>query len=234
MEQMTLFWVLGGLLILTLVLASIAQRYHAYVEERRRQIERILQRIVELEEIVRRLQGLPLPPELMPLLYRDILARLYVIKQVYSRQPGIDERIAGTTRAQATAEHAPVGSTELHELEFEQLMRGLGQVHWMLQERRFVAPITEDERSRLMQGIAMSRAESHYRYHRRLAERRAQEGQLHQALWHCNQVRRFLLDEAPENELIDTWYREFDERYRAILKLLDDQSTESSPEPTSE
>jgi hypothetical protein len=229
MEQITLFWVLGGLLILTLMLASIAQRYHAYVEERRRQIERILQRTAELEEIVRRLQGLPLPPELVPLLYRDILARLYVIKQIYSRQPGIDKKIAETTREQAATEHTPAPSTELQELEFKRLMQGLSQVHWMLQERRFVTPVDEAERGRLMQDIEMCRAESLYRFHRPLAERRAQEGQLHQALWHCNQVRRFLRDEAPENELTDSWYREFDERYRAISKLL--QSRESPSEP---
>ena len=44
---MTLFFVLGGLLFLALVLASIAQRYQDYVEERRRRVESILRRVGE-------------------------------------------------------------------------------------------------------------------------------------------------------------------------------------------
>ena len=46
MEQMTLFFVLGGLLFLALMLASIAQRYQDYAEERRRRIESILRLII--------------------------------------------------------------------------------------------------------------------------------------------------------------------------------------------
>ena len=235
MEQMTLYMVLGGLLILTLVLASIAQRYHAYVEERRRRIERILKRVEGLEDVVRQLHGLPVPADGLRLLYRDILARLEVIRQVYSRQPGIGERVAGATAAQAALEEsAPLASVVLSEPEMERLMRGLGQLIWMLQERRFVTPLDEDERERLTQSLSLWRAEAHYRYHRRQAAHLVEQSQLHQALWHCNQVRQFLRDSGPETASTRSWYQELDERYRAISAELSGHSAESSSEPPSE
>ena len=229
---MTLYMVLGGLLILTLVLASIAQRYHAYVEERRRRIERILKRVEGLEDVVGQLRGLPVPADGLRLLYRDILARLEVIRQVYARQPGIGERIARTAAAQSAVEEAaPLASVELKEPEMERLMRGLGQLLWMLQERRFVTPVGEDERERLAQNLALWRAEAHYRYHRRQAARLVEQSQLHQALWHCNQVRQFLRDSGPDTPLISGWYEEIDARCRAISAEISGHSAESSSEP---
>ncbi len=61
MVQMKLYLVLGGLLILTLVLASIAQRYYVHEAQWRRQIERILRRVDEFDELSGLFQGLPLP-----------------------------------------------------------------------------------------------------------------------------------------------------------------------------
>jgi hypothetical protein len=231
MEQMTLFMVLGGLLILTLVLASIAQRYHAYVEERRRQIERILRRIEELEAVLVQLQGLPVPSEGLRLLYRDILARLEVIRQVHPRQPGIADRIAkGSEALSAVGESAPLASVVLSESDMERLMRGLGQLLWMLQERRFVTPVSEDERQRMLQHLILWRAEAHYRYHRRRADALVGQGQLHQALWHCGQVRQLLRDMGADSDVTRSWYREIDERYRAISAQISGQSPGSPSE----
>ncbi len=232
---MTLFLVLGGLLILTLVLASIAQRYHAHVEERRRQIERILRRVEELEDILGQLRDLPVPAKALQLLYRDILARLEVIRQVHPRQPGLADRIAKARGAQSTlGERAPLASVELSESEIERLMRGLGQLLWMLQERRFVVPVGDDERERMLQRLALWRAEAHYRFHRRLAAALVAQGQLHQALWHCGQVRQLLRELGTDDASSRSWYREIDERYRTISAELSGQPSESPPESPSE
>jgi hypothetical protein len=233
MEQMTLFIVLGGLLILALVLASIAQRYHAYVEERRRQIERILRRVDEIQEIVQRLQGLAVPPEVLQLLQSDILARLEVVKQVHPRQPGIDGMIGKARSAQAGSEQGGAAPSALSEADFERLMRGLGQVKWMLKEGRFLVSQNGEESGRMMQSIVFCQAESIYRFHRRETERRAKEGQLHQALWHCNQARQFLRDEGPDNESTREWYREMDQRYREISAEISGQSSAPSEESPS-
>ncbi|MES9930350.1 MAG: pyruvate-flavodoxin oxidoreductase, partial [Candidatus Thiodiazotropha sp. 6PDIVS] len=63
MEQTTLFIVVGGLLVLTLVLASIIQRYNDFVEERNQKVQRILNRVTEIEALIQRIPGLPVPVE---------------------------------------------------------------------------------------------------------------------------------------------------------------------------
>ena len=234
MEQMTLYLVLGGLLILTLVLASIAQRYQAYVEERRRHIERILRRVDELDELAGQLRGLPLPPGVMTLLRRDALARLEVIRQVHPRHPGISGLIEGAKTALEEAKAAPAASPDLDEMALGRLTRGLGRVDWMLREQRFVAPMKEGEGQQFQQAIAMQQAESLYRFHSRQAEIRTAADDLHQALWHCNQVRQFLREQGLDNERTREWYREMDQRHRELLNQLKGQSSESPPESPSE
>lgn len=234
MEQMTLYLVLGGLLILTLVLASIAQRYHAYLEERRRQIERILRRVDELDELAGKLQGLPLPPGVMALLRRDALARLEVIRKIHPRHPGLATRIESAKAAMAEVEAGQKSPQALDEALLDRLMKGLGQVDWMLREQRFVAPLEPGEGESLRQAIVMQQAESLYRFHSRQAEKRAAAGEQHQALWHCNQVRQFLREQGPDNEQIQAWLQDIDRRYQALLAELKGQSSETPPESPSE
>jgi hypothetical protein len=232
MEQMTLYLVLGGLLILTLVLASITQRYNAYVEERRRQIERILRRVDELDELAGQLQGLPLPAGVMALLRRDVLARLEIIRQVHPRHPGISGLIESAKAALAEAQITSAIGQELDEISLGRLTRGLRRVDWMLREQRFVAPLNEAEAQQLQQAIAMQQAEALYRFHSRQAEMRTAGDDLHQALWHCNQVRQFLREQGPDNEQTREWYQEMDQRHRELFAQLN-YSSESPPESPS-
>jgi hypothetical protein len=227
MGQMTIFYVLGGLLILTLMLASIAQRYHAYVEERRRQVEKILRRVAELEELITRMTGLPVPLEAERLLHEEILARLEVVKGIHHRHQGIDHRIA---QAKSTlASLAPRESaTNLDDNQMEILVRGLAELRWMVQERRFIAPLSEPLRASLLELLIMRRAEWLYRYHRRGIEHMLREDKLHQALWHCNQLHSFLLNEGPDNEQAQAWMREAEERRRQIEAEINGQSKSPS------
>jgi hypothetical protein len=52
-------------------------------------------------------------------------------------------------------------------------------------------------------------------------------------LWHCNQARQFLRDEAPDNESSREWYREMDQRYREISAEISGQFSAPSEEPPS-
>jgi hypothetical protein len=229
MESMTLFFVLGGLLFLTLTLASIAQRYQAYVEERRRRVRRILQRVGELEETLFRMSGLPVPVEAERIVRSEILARLQIAKTVHPGYRGIDAMIAAAEKT--AAEVKPVGGGRLLDhARLESLLQTLGEVLWMLKERRNISPLTETSPRQLMLAIAQRRAECVYRYHWHEADHMAQDGQLHQALWHCRRILSFIDENGPEDDQVDTWYREAGSRCREIEKQLRGQSNESSPE----
>jgi hypothetical protein len=233
MEQMTLYLVMGGLLILTLALASIAQRYNAYVEERRRKVERILRRVEELDELAGQLRGLPLPPGLMALLRRDALARLEVVRQIHPRHPGLSGLIEQAKASLAETQIVHSAPQTLDEGMLNRLMKGLGRVSWMLQEQRFMTPLQEAEGAQLGRAIAMQQAEQLYRFHMRQVEKRSTAGELYQALWHCNQVRQFLRDKAPDDEQTEVWYQAVDERYRSLTAQLKGQSSEAPPESPS-
>jgi hypothetical protein len=204
------------------------------VEERRRQIERILRRVDELDELAGQLTGLPLPPGVMALLRRDALARLEVIRQVHARHPGIAGLIQDAKTALDEAQATPSASPQLDEMMLGRLTKGLGRVDWMLREQRFVAPMKAGEGQQLQQAIAMQLAESLYGFHSRQAEIRTASGDLHQALWHCNQVRQFLREQGPDNEQTREWYQDMDQRHRGLLSQLKGQSSERPSESPSE
>jgi len=229
MGQMTLFYVLGGLLILTLMLASIAQRYHDYLEERRRQLDRILRRVAELEALKARMAGLPIPLEAEQLLHEEILTRLMVVKGIHARQQGIDHLIAQAKSALATlVPRETPAALEDHQVEI--LVRILAELRWIVQERRFITPLSEPERSRLLAMLTQRRAEWLYRYHRRGIERMLQENKLHQALWHSNQLCSFLLNEGPDSEQARGWMQEAEAWRRQIEAEINGQSNSPSLE----
>lgn len=229
MEQMTLFFVLGGLLFLALVLASIAQRYQDYVEERRRRVESILRRVGELEATLRRMSDLPVPVEAERLLRREVLARLQIVKQVHRRYRGIDGMIADA--AKALSEVKPHDAGRLQDAwRLDSLLHALGEVLWMLQQRRHVSPLGETSPRQLMQLIALRRAECVFRHHRHEADQMVQQALLHQALWHCRQIVTFIREHGPEDDQVSAWYREAESRAREIEKEIRGQSEASSSE----
>ncbi|MEJ2592884.1 MAG: hypothetical protein P8178_16090 [Candidatus Thiodiazotropha sp.] len=226
---MTLFFVLGGLLFLALMLASIAQRYQAYVEERRRRVQRILRRVGELEETLLRMSGLPVPVEAERILRSEVLARLELVKKVHPRYRGIDAMIAAAAKALDEVKPVEVGRL-LDHVRLESLLRSLGEVLWMVQERRYISPLTEASPRQLMQVIALRRAECVYRHHRHEAERMAKDGQMHQALWHCRQILAFINEHGPEDDQVSDWYREAQSRARQIERVIRGQPDVSSSE----
>ncbi|MCU7844500.1 MAG: hypothetical protein KZQ93_11740 [Candidatus Thiodiazotropha sp. (ex Monitilora ramsayi)] len=226
---MTLYLVLGGLLILTLVLASIAQRYHAYIEERRRRIERVLQKVSEIEGILHRMRGLPVPVEAEEILRKEVLERLSVVKSVHSRHPGIDKMIAEAEQALSAVEPG-TASLDLDEVQLATLIITLGEVLWMGQEGRFASELPEQDKIALMQVCAMRRAECLNRFHRREGEQKRRDGQLNQALWHYNQICKFIRENGPEDDRVRSWYRQAEETHREILLEINGHADESSSE----
>ncbi|MEJ2612726.1 MAG: hypothetical protein P8179_22375 [Candidatus Thiodiazotropha sp.] len=204
---MPLFIVIGGLLILTLILASIAQRYHDYVEQRRLEVKRILMRVSEVEDLVRRMVGLPVPVEVVQLLRQDILARLQIAKQIYAGYKGIDSMILGARTALAQVKPT-THTVELDYLRMQQLTRALGEMLWLLKGGRLLTSITEEQRVQLMEKMTMQRAETLYNYHSREAAHLEKLNQLHQAHWHCTQLDSLLKPLIPTHQKVEVWYQE--------------------------
>jgi hypothetical protein len=155
MDQMTIFFSAGGLLILTLVRASISHRYHVFVEERRQHVQRILKRVEEIDGLIRRMVGLPVPAELERLLRRDIHARLQAVKGVHARYKGINEMIA---RAQQAVEQVVPNAVkgDLSEQQVERFSRLMSEFEWLLKEDRLLVTLNIQEKELFLGMIVLA------------------------------------------------------------------------------
>ncbi|MES9851462.1 MAG: hypothetical protein ABW170_06465 [Candidatus Thiodiazotropha sp. L084R] len=207
MEQTTLFIVVGGLLVLTLVLASIIQRYNDFVEERNQKVQRILNRVTEIEALIHRIPGLPVPVEVETLLRQDILARLQALKQIHPKYDGINQMIQEAEQTMGQVKAQPQ-DTHLDALRLEQFSRLLKEVNWLLKERRLLAPMTDEFRDRLIAALDFRHAECLYHHHIKQAERLEKEQQLHQAHWHCSQLKALVEPLIQTHQRAAEWNKE--------------------------
>ncbi|MGD8913089.1 MAG: hypothetical protein PVJ68_10155 [Candidatus Thiodiazotropha sp.] len=217
MDQMTIFFSAGGLLILTLVLASISHRYHVFVEERRQHVQRILKRVEEIDGLIRRMVGLPVPAELERLLRRDIHARLQAVKGVHARYKGINEMIA---RAQQAVEQVVPNAVkgDLSEQQVERFSRLMSELEWLLKEDRLLVTLNIQEKELLLGMIVLRRLEILYGYHVQQAKRLLEGNQLHQAQWHCDRLRSVLSSCGLESDQIEAWRQEVGQLYRQVVE----------------
>lgn len=216
---MTIIFAVGGLLALTLILASVAHRYHAFVEERRQHVQRILKRVEEIDGLIRRMVGLPIPVELERVLRRDILARLQAVKGVHARYKGINEMLA---QAQQAVEQvaASAASGDMSEQNVERFSRLVGEIEWLLRENRLLVAIDDQERGQMLEMIVTRRTEILYGYHVREGKRLLKGNQLHQAQWHCEQVRSLLKNIGYECDQLTGWHQEADQLCQQVAQCL--------------
>lgn len=216
---MTVIFGVGGLLVLTLMVASIAHRYHAFVEERRQHVLRILKRVEEIDGLIRRMVGQPIPAELERLLRRDIHARLLAVKSVHARYKGINEMISHAQKAIEQVAARPA-SGEMREQKVERFTRLMGELEWLIRDQRLLVRLDDQERERLLQMIGMRRLEILYGYHIREGYRLLKDNQLHQAQWHSERLKSMLWDRAAESDQIEAWREEADQFQRQVVERL--------------
>lgn len=233
MEQTTLFIVVGGLLVLTLVLASIVQRYNDFVEERNLKVQRILNRVTEIEALIYRIPGLPVPVEVEKLLRQDVLARLQVLKQIHPRHKSINQMIQDAQQALGQVKAQPQ-NPHLDALRVEQFSRLAKEIDWLLKERRLLVPMSDDYRAQVMATLGLKRAECLYHYHIKQAEQLEKEQQLHQAHWHCSQMKALLEPLLQTQQQALEWYKEIQRVCEKVSSGLRGSSQSQSEGSSSE
>ncbi|MES9993870.1 MAG: hypothetical protein ABW098_18125 [Candidatus Thiodiazotropha sp.] len=216
---MSIFFAVGGLLVLALVLASIAHRYSAYVEERRQHVLRILKRVDGIDGLLKRMVGLPVPLEMERILRRDTLARLLAAKGIHARYPGIDGMISSAQ--QALEQAAPrAASVEMNEHKIERFSRLMTELEWLLRENRLLVEINEEEKENLLGMLVMRHSETLHHYHLAEAKRLLKSNQLHQAQWHCEQMKFILKERGLANEEMEGWYQEAEQLHGEVAQRL--------------
>jgi len=94
MEEYLIFFAIGGLLLLTLFINSVAEAYEQKQREKRLKILKIKQGLDEFSEILENLNHCDVSDELRSLIINEIIARLQMIQLIDTHFRGIDALIA--------------------------------------------------------------------------------------------------------------------------------------------
>ncbi len=97
MEEYLIFAAIGGLLILTLFVNSVAEAYEQKQREKRIKILKIKQSLDELSDLLDRLKACEIASDIRDLLLNEIMARLQTIQRIDKHFKGIQTLIDETS-----------------------------------------------------------------------------------------------------------------------------------------
>jgi hypothetical protein len=224
MEQYLLFISLGGLLIFTLLMASVVKYYQQQMAEKRLKIQRVLRGVDLVEGLLSRVAGCSFPAELETLLRRDILDRYQQVKKIHRRYGEIDTLLE-------SAEHnlsQIVTSRKIEIADMGQLTRitsAYTEAIGYLSEGWMVSPLTQEQVSGLVEMAATRRAEAVRAYHLQQANDLREADDLRGAAEHCYNIKSFLREQGPDNDQAIAWYKEAEE---LRMELVESMQTEDS------
>lgn len=92
-EHLRLFVVIGGLLLILLLMASLSQKYEQYIATKRRAANQIMLVARQIEAALDKTRGVGLPPGVGKLLRNELLARYITVRQIFPGQPQLNQLI---------------------------------------------------------------------------------------------------------------------------------------------
>lgn len=107
-DHLRVYFAVGGLLLLLLVVASLISKYEQYQAGRRLAVQRILSVTRSIETALEATRTIGLPAGLGKLLRNELLARYFAVHQIHPRYPGINARVA---QAEERARSEPDGQS---------------------------------------------------------------------------------------------------------------------------
>lgn len=219
MEQIGLFLLLGGLLIFTLVMASLVRQYQERMAEKRLRLQRIIREVDVIEQLLKQCADCSLPSEIKKLLHEDVLSRLQLVQQIDGRFQGIDRMIK---EAELALNQQQAGQREVawDYSQLQNIIAVLGQLMSFLKEGRLLKALTPDQIRSYVGQLGTLRAEYVYGFHLQRANRFLQAGKLHNALGDYKSIKSFLSEHGPDNEQVKTWYAEAEALRKALSEKI--------------
>lgn len=215
MDLIKLFIGLGGLVLLTILLAGFAKRYQQNMTVKRQRIKRILEAIDWLESLISRLDGSALPKDTEALLYEDIIERFKRIQTIDSRFNGITALIKEAERSLNQIPNKR--SLQIDNInKLQRLVQVLSELLGFLRENRLLITLDHAQTQKHINAVATHRSECVYIYHINLAKQFYEDKRLLDALSHCNSIKSYLLGHGPANEQVKQWHQEAEAMSRQI------------------
>jgi hypothetical protein len=200
-----------GLLLATLLMASLVHRYQAHQAAMRAAVRRVESGLLRTEAALSQLVAVPLSRELRVTLRRDLLARCQRIARLYRRYPDIARRISEAERT-LNAEGAAVGGVGPIESEqrFRAMNGALNDLIAVMSQGDTLQPIPADVRVIFRRELGERQAEVQARFHLVAARRCESEGNLTRARAHLTTLLQLLRRRAPATAFVSELAREAD------------------------
>jgi hypothetical protein len=207
-----------GLVVATLVLASLHQRYQVHQAQIRTAVRRIENQLLAIEEALAHLARVPLSRELRVLLRADVLARYRRIAKLHRGYPDIKSRVAEAETAMH-GEGAPPGGgvgTIDSEQQFRQWLGALDALREVVHFNALCQPLPRDVKTIFERELGERRAEVLARFHLIEARRLEAQGDITKARAHLTTLMQRLRRQGPSTEFVQALYAEAEQALVAL------------------
>jgi len=199
-----------GLLLATLLMGSLVNRYQAHQALVGSRVRRLEAGAAQIAEALSVLRGVPLSRELRLALRGEVLARYQKIRRLYRRYPALLEHI----RAAEAALHAEgakgaggVGPIE-GEAALRRTLRALDLLLGVTEPGGALQPVPADVRGIFRRELGERRAEVISRFHLVEARRFENAGNLMRARSHLTMLSQVLRQRGPATDFVRELYTE--------------------------
>jgi hypothetical protein len=223
-----------GLLLATLVLASIHHRYQLHQAEVQSQVRRLEQGLLKTKEALDRLGMVPLSRELRVLLRADVLARYQRIARLFRRYPEIHVRIAeaeSAVQSEAPSAGGGVGSIPDQQT-LVRFTAALDSLHEVVRQGDLLQPLPPDVRMIFVRELGERKAEVLARFHLVEAHRCEGLGDLAQSRSHLTTLMQKLSRQGPSTPFVKALYAEAEQAMFELGRKAFEPDEEADPEGT--
>ena len=224
MDQISIFITLGGLLIFTLLLASLVRQYQERMAVKRMQIRRLLRGVDQIVDLLQRVSDCPIPAEIERILRKDVLERYLKVQQIDRDFMGIEAMINQAQDAAGQVQEKQ-GFNIQDQSHLSRVTRALGEMIGYLQCGMLLQPVSQEQIQAFTELLGTCRSECVYRHHMAKAEEMRQAHRIHAALEHYNRIKLLLKEYGPDNSQVQTWCKEVE----GLMLVLENAGDSSAP-----
>lgn len=161
----------AGLILLTLVAASIVRMYQQQQAIRRQRMGILLAGIERIEQLLDQLNGLNLSQELRVLLRKELLRRLEAMQGMFPKFPGVGGRVQEARRGiELEGPKTNIGLQIGDEQRLSAYLDALTRLGRLLTEGGLVEKVNQSTRQGFLVELEETKARCHFEYHRHMIE----------------------------------------------------------------
>ena len=169
MEEYLIFAAIGGLLVLTLLVNSVAEAYEQRQREKRIKILKIKQGLDELSDLLEGLKNCDISDNIRNMIANEIMVRLQTIQSLDRHFKGIQALIAEAGTEAKTAAPPGVNINPNDETEFKKQLIKLGRLIRILNRYHWFSGIKTEQLNQYINDVKLIRCENVFRFYSDMA-----------------------------------------------------------------